>query len=55
MCIRDRQTARAVTDVVVEILQTVLFALASLIGAALMLLSVNITLAIALIIHADEK
>ena len=47
---KEMQTARAVTDVVVEILQTVLFALASLIGAALMLLSVNITLAVALII-----
>ena len=47
---KEMQTARAVTDVVVEILQTVLFALASVIGAALMLTSVNITLAIALLI-----
>jgi len=35
------QTARAVTDVVVEFLQTVVFALASVIGAALMLSSLN--------------
>ena len=46
---KEMQTARAVTDVIVEILQTVLFALASVIGAALMLTSVNISLAIALL------
>ena len=45
---KEMQTARAVTDVVVEVLHTVLFALASVIGAALMLTSVNITLAIGL-------
>ena len=42
---KEMQTARAVTDVVVEILHTVLFALASVIGAALMLTSVDISLA----------
>ena len=46
---KEMQTARAVTDVVIEILQTVLFALASVIGAALMLTSVNITLTFALL------
>ena len=42
---KEMQTARAVTDVVVEILHTVLFALASVIGAALMLTSVDVSLA----------
>ena len=42
---KEMQTARAVTDVVVEILHTVLFALASVIGAALMLTSVDLSLA----------
>jgi len=41
---KEMQTARAVTDVVVEILHTVLFALASVIGAALMLTSVDVSL-----------
>ena len=45
---KEMQTARAVTDVVVEILQTVLFALASVVGAALMLSSVNPFLALGL-------
>ena len=40
---KEMQTARAVTDVVVEILHTVLFALASVIGAALMLTSVDVS------------
>ena len=42
---KEMQTARALTDVVVEILHTVLFALASVIGAALMLTSVDVSLA----------
>jgi ATP-binding cassette subfamily B protein len=42
---KEMQTARAVTDVVVEILHTVLFALASVIGAALMVTSVEVSLA----------
>lgn len=42
---KEMQTSRAVTDVVVEILHTVLFALASVIGAALMLTSVDVSLA----------
>ena len=41
---KEMQTARAVTDVVVEILHTVLFALASVIGAVLMLTSVDVSL-----------
>ena len=45
---KEMQTARAVTDVVVEVLHTVLFALASVIGAALMLTSLNISLAVGL-------
>ena len=45
---KEMQTARAVTDVVVEVLHTVLFALASVIGAALMLTSIDITLALGL-------
>tara|TARA_B100000902_G_C27285563_1_gene904238 strand:+ start:145 stop:1950 length:1806 start_codon:yes stop_codon:yes gene_type:complete len=43
---KEMQTSRAVTDVVIEILQTVLFAFASIIGAALILTSVDILLAI---------
>ena len=42
---KEMQTARAVTDVVVEIIHTVLFALASVIGAAVMLTSVDVSLA----------
>ncbi|MEE2775138.1 MAG: ABC transporter ATP-binding protein [Pseudomonadota bacterium] len=45
---KEMQTARAVTDVVVEVLHTVLFALASVIGAALLLTSVDISLAFSL-------
>ena len=45
---KEMQTARAVTDVVVEILHTVLFALASVIGAALMLTSVDVLLTVGL-------
>ena len=43
---KEMQTSRAVTEVVIEILQTVLFAFASIIGAALILTSVDILLAI---------
>ncbi len=45
---KEMQTARAITDVVVEILHTVLFALASVIGATLLLTSINPTLAVSL-------
>jgi ATP-binding cassette subfamily B protein len=45
---KEMQTARAVTDVVVEVLHTVLFALASVIGAALMLTSIDISLTLGL-------
>ena len=45
---KEMQTARAVTDVVVELLFTVLLALASVIGACFLLTSVNIYLAFAL-------
>ena len=45
---KEMQTARAVTDVVVEVLHTVLFALASVIGAALMLTSIDLSLSIGL-------
>ena len=45
---KEMQTARAVTDVVVEILHTVLFALASVIGATLLLTSINPNLAVGL-------
>ncbi len=45
---KEMQTSRAVTEVVIEILQTVLFAFASIIGAALILTSVDILLAILL-------
>lgn len=47
---KEMQTARAVTDVVVEVLHTVLFALASVIGATLMLMSVDSVLALGLTI-----
>lgn len=45
---KEMQTASAVTDVVVEILHTVLFAFASVVGAAVMLTSVNIYLSVGL-------
>ncbi len=45
---KEMQTARAVTDVVVEVLHTVLFALASVVGAALMISSVNVSLSFGL-------
>jgi len=45
---KEMQTARAVTDVVVDLLQTVLFALASVLAAALLLTSINTSLAFAL-------
>ena len=45
---KEMQTARAATDVVIEIIHTILLALASVVGAALMLTTVNITLSIAL-------
>ena len=41
---KEMQTARAVTDVVVEVVHTVLFALASIVGAALMLTSIDLFL-----------
>ncbi len=46
---KEMQTARAVTDVVVEIVHTVLFALASVIGAAFMLVTIDFSLTIGLI------
>ena len=45
---KEMQTSRATTEVVIEILQTVLFAFASIIGAAFILTSVDIFLAILL-------
>ena len=45
---KEMQTARAATDVVIEIIHTMLLALASVVGAALMLTTVNITLSIGL-------
>ncbi|PQM62736.1 MAG: multidrug ABC transporter ATP-binding protein [Rhodobacteraceae bacterium] len=45
---KEMQTARAVTDVVVEVLHTVLFALASVVGATLLLTAINPTLAVGL-------
>ncbi len=45
---KEMQTARAATDVVIEIIHTILLALASVVGAALMLTTVNTTLSIAL-------
>ncbi len=47
---KEMQTARAITDVVVDVFQTVLFALASVSGAILMLTSINVSLAIALLV-----
>ena len=47
---KEMQTARAVSDVVMEVLQTVLFALASIVGASLMLLAVDEVLAATLFI-----
>ena len=47
---KEMQTARAVSDVVMEILQTVLFALASIVGASLMLLAVDEVLAATLFV-----
>ena len=46
---KEMQTARAATDVVIEIIHTVLLALASVVGAALMLTTVNVTLSISLL------
>ena len=37
---KEMQTARAATDVVIEIIHTILLALASVVGAALMLTTV---------------
>ena len=47
---KEMQTARAVSDVVMEVLQTVLFALASIVGASLMLLAVDEVLAATLFV-----
>ncbi|KMK65436.1 ABC transporter ATP-binding protein [Puniceibacterium sp. IMCC21224] len=47
---KEMQTARAMTDSVVEIVQTVLFALASVIGAALMLGTVDVRIALGLVV-----
>ena len=46
---KEMQTARAATDVVIEIIHTILLALASVVGAALMLTTVNLTLSISLL------
>ena len=46
---KEMQTARAATDVVIEIIHTVLLALASVVGAALMLTTVNVTLSMSLL------
>ena len=46
---KEMQTARAATDVVTEIIHTILLALASVVGAALMLTTVNVTLSISLL------
>ena len=45
---KEMQTARAITDVVVEVLHTVLFALASVVGATLLLSEIHPSLAIGL-------
>lgn len=45
---KQMQTARAVTDVVTEFINVIAFALASLIGSALFLLSVDVRVALAL-------
>ncbi len=47
---KEMQTARAATDVVIEILHTVLFALASVIGAILLLGTVDGRIALALLV-----
>ena len=47
---KEMQTARAATDVVIEIIHTILLALASVVGAALMLTTVNLTLSLGLIV-----
>ena len=47
---KEMQTARATTDVVIEIIHTILLALASVVGAALMLTTVNLTLSLGLIV-----
>ncbi|WP_372834702.1 ABC transporter ATP-binding protein, partial [Puniceibacterium confluentis] len=47
---KEMQTARALTDSVVEIVQTVLFALASVVGAVLMLGTVDVRIALGLIV-----
>ena len=47
---KEMQTARAATDVVIEIIHTILLALASVVVAALMLTTVNLTLSLGLIV-----
>lgn len=47
---KEMQTARAITDVVIEVVQTVLFALASVIGAILLLGTVDWRIAAVLIV-----
>ncbi len=47
---KEMQTARALTDSVVEIVQTVLFALASVVGAVLMLGTVDLRIALGLVV-----
>ncbi|SPF79357.1 ABC transporter ATP-binding protein [Pseudoprimorskyibacter insulae] len=47
---KEMQTARALTDVVIEMIHTVLFALASVIGAILLLGTVDARIAIALLL-----
>ncbi len=47
---KEMQTARALTDSVVEILQTVFFALASVVGAMLLLGAVDLRISVALLL-----
>ena len=47
---KEMQTARALTDVVIEIIHTVLFALASVVGAILLLGTVDIRIALGLLV-----
>ncbi|MGY9045606.1 multidrug ABC transporter ATPase [Puniceibacterium antarcticum] len=47
---KEMQTARALTDSVVEMVQTVLFALASVLGAVLMLGTVDLRIALGLVV-----
>ncbi|MDU8910880.1 ABC transporter ATP-binding protein [Aestuariicoccus sp. MJ-SS9] len=47
---KEMQTARALTDATVEILQTVLFALASVAGAVLLLGTVDVRIALGLVV-----